>query len=135
MIYEKIVITDDPATWPSGLEKNDLIITNIGTFEFRHFKKVANDCKWWLKPIDHTLNKYEELRKEITRLQEKYDENGYDHSPIMKLQRIEQHIDAILKIKAEVWDEGFKVGFNNAAELDFGSDYVIKNPYRKEEEK
>lgn len=37
--------------------------------------------------------KYDELRKEITRLQEKYDENGYDFSPMVKLQRIEQHVD------------------------------------------
>lgn len=38
-----------------------------------------------------------ELHDKITQLQEKYDENGYDCSPIIKLQRIESHIDAALK--------------------------------------
>jgi hypothetical protein len=32
------------------------------------------------------------LEQAITKLQEKYDENGYDCSPVIKLQRIEQHI-------------------------------------------
>ncbi len=43
--------------------------------------------------------KYDELRKEITRLQEKYDENGYDFSPMVKLQRIEQHVDYLISLK------------------------------------
>jgi hypothetical protein len=42
--------------------------------------------------------KYDELCKEITRLQEKYDENGYDYSPMIKLQRIEQHVDMAIDI-------------------------------------
>ena len=42
--------------------------------------------------------KYDELCKEITRLQEKYDENGYDCSSIIKLQRIEQHVDMAIDI-------------------------------------
>jgi hypothetical protein len=42
--------------------------------------------------------KYDELCKEITRLQEKYDENGYDCSPMIKLQRIEQHVDMAIDI-------------------------------------
>lgn len=42
--------------------------------------------------------KYDELRKEITRLQEKYDENGYDFSPMVKLQRIEQHVDYLISL-------------------------------------
>ena len=42
--------------------------------------------------------KSQELKSEITRLQEKYDENGYDFQPLIKLQRIEQHIDMALKI-------------------------------------
>jgi hypothetical protein len=42
--------------------------------------------------------KYDELCKEITRLQEKYDENGYDCSPMIKLQRIEQHIDMAIEL-------------------------------------
>ena len=42
--------------------------------------------------------KYDELCKEITRLQKKYDENGYDCSPIIKLQRIEQHIDMAIEL-------------------------------------
>lgn len=41
--------------------------------------------------------KYEELCKEITRLQEKYDENGYDCSPVIKLKRIESHFDCFIK--------------------------------------
>ena len=40
--------------------------------------------------------KYDNLCKEITRLQEKYDENGYDCSPTIKLQRMEQHIDSVI---------------------------------------
>ena len=39
--------------------------------------------------------KYDELCEEITKLQEKYDENGYDYSPIIKLQRIEQYFKLI----------------------------------------
>ena len=42
--------------------------------------------------------KYDELCKEITRLQEKYDENGYDCSPMIKLQRIEQHVDMAIEL-------------------------------------
>jgi hypothetical protein len=42
---------------------------------------------------DEPKDEYAELCKEITRLQEKYDENGYDCPPIIKLQRMEQHID------------------------------------------
>jgi len=42
--------------------------------------------------------KYDELCKEITRLQEKYDENGYDCSTMIKLQRIEQHVDMAIDI-------------------------------------
>ena len=45
--------------------------------------------------------KYDELCKEITRLQEKYDENGYDCSPMIKLQRMEQHIDATINYYAK----------------------------------
>ncbi len=37
-----------------------------------------------------------QLEKEITRLQEKYDESGFDCSPLIKLQRIEQHVDAAI---------------------------------------
>lgn len=40
--------------------------------------------------------KPDELEKEITRLQEKYDENGYDCTPLIKLLRIEQHVDLAL---------------------------------------
>ena len=42
--------------------------------------------------------KYDELCKEITRLQEKYDENGYDCSPMIKLQRIEQHVNMAIEL-------------------------------------
>lgn len=45
--------------------------------------------------------KYDELVKEITRLQEKYDENGYSCSPIIKLQRIEATVDSVIKHYAE----------------------------------
>lgn len=38
----------------------------------------------------------QDVNKEITRLQEKYDENGYDCPPIIKLQRIEAHIDSVI---------------------------------------
>lgn len=48
--------------------------------------------------VEYVVKNSVELLKEITRLQEKYDENGYDCSPIVKLQRIEQHIDTALKI-------------------------------------
>jgi hypothetical protein len=36
------------------------------------------------------------IEKDITRLQEKYDENGYDCSMIIKLQRIEDRVDSTL---------------------------------------
>ena len=42
--------------------------------------------------------KYDELVKEITRLQEKYDENGYDYPPLLKLKRIEAHVDMTIDI-------------------------------------
>src|SRR6478736_4306871 len=38
--------------------------------------------------------KFKELEIEITRLQEKYDENGYDANSIIKLSRMEDHIDS-----------------------------------------
>ena len=51
------------------------------------------------KNLDNSIqDKYNELCKEITRLQEKYDENGYDCSPMTKLQRIEQHVDGTIQI-------------------------------------
>ena len=46
--------------------------------------------KGFLNKLD---KQQDDLCKEITRLQEKYDENGYDCSPLIKLQRIEQHVD------------------------------------------
>ena len=69
-------------------------------------KKLSNEAE------NPTLNKgavigssiqekYDELCKEITRLQEKYDENGYDCSPIIKLQRIEATVDSVIKHYAE----------------------------------
>jgi hypothetical protein len=39
--------------------------------------------------------------EEITRLQQKYDENGYDYPSSIKLQRIEQHIDTAFKMWAD----------------------------------
>ncbi len=42
--------------------------------------------------------KYNNLVKQITLLQEDYDENGYDCPPDIKLQRIDQHIKSVLKI-------------------------------------
>lgn len=56
-----------------------------------------------LSTLPPTANKEEEYVKicnEITRLQEKYDENGYACSPIIKLQRIEDSIDTSLRIYA-----------------------------------
>ena len=43
------------------------------------------------------LSKYDELVKFITHLNEKYDEDGYDCSPIIKLQRLEQCFNSALK--------------------------------------
>ena len=45
--------------------------------------------------------KYDELCKEIKRLQEKYDENGYDLPPMIQLKRIENYIDSTLSIYAK----------------------------------
>jgi hypothetical protein len=42
-----------------------------------------------------------QLAEEITRLQQKYDENGYDLPSLIKLQRMEQHIDMAFKIWAD----------------------------------
>ena len=39
-----------------------------------------------------------ELTSKITELQERFDENGYDCIPIIKLQRIEQHINMAIGI-------------------------------------
>jgi len=47
-------------------------------------------------PKETVQEKYDALCKEITRLQEKYDENGYDVSPLIKLQRIESHVDSVI---------------------------------------
>ena len=41
------------------------------------------------------------LAEEITRLQQKYDENGYDLPSLIKLQRIEQRIDMAFKMWAD----------------------------------
>lgn len=42
-----------------------------------------------------------QLSEEITRLQQKYDENGYDYPSLIKLQRMEQHIDMAFKMWAD----------------------------------
>jgi len=44
-----------------------------------------------------------ELDEAITRLQEKYDENGKGNSPMIKLLRLEAHIDATIKIWKDSW--------------------------------
>ncbi len=44
---------------------------------------------------------FDAVKKEITRLQEKYDENGYDCSPMIKLKRIESHVDMAFKIYSQ----------------------------------
>ena len=58
-------------------------------------------------PINKTektiQEKYDDLCNEITRLQIKYDENGYECSPMIKLQRIEQHIDTTINIYKNPW--------------------------------
>lgn len=46
-----------------------------------------------------------QVKAEITRLQEKYDENGYEAPPIIKLHRMEQHIDASLSMFAKELNE------------------------------
>jgi len=46
---------------------------------------------------EQKAEEYDILVKEIKRLQEKYDENGYDSSPIIMLSRIENHIDFIIE--------------------------------------
>jgi len=51
--------------------------------------------------LDEDMEKayeYDLLVEQITRLQEKYDENGYSYPPNIKLNRIEQHIDAAFEI-------------------------------------
>lgn len=50
-------------------------------------------------------DRIKELEAEITRLQVKYDENGYDCETLIKLKRMEGHIDASFKIWAERVDE------------------------------
>ena len=52
--------------------------------------------------VQSVSEEYKEICREITRLQEKYDENGYDSSPMIKLQRIEQHVDSTLKIYSKL---------------------------------
>ena len=58
-------------------------------------KEIVTNTKLGIGAVNDISiqEKYDELCKEITRLQEKYDENGYDCSPMIKLQRIEQHVD------------------------------------------
>lgn len=53
------------------------------------------------KEIESLKEQYNKLCREVTRLQEKYDENGYDCSPIIKLQRMESHIDSGYNIYQE----------------------------------
>jgi len=48
--------------------------------------------------------KYDELCTAITKLQEQYDENGYDCSPIIKLQRIEQHF----QMSIDIWSKNYR---------------------------
>ena len=53
----------------------------------------------------HLQQQLDTLTSEIKRLQEKYDENGYDSPPTIQLQRIEQHVDSALKYWVQQLDE------------------------------
>ena len=72
----------------------------------RKHHKVSNDEIVAVTIADRPdlLSKIEQLEPEgevsaeITRLQEKYDENGYDCTPLIKLMRIEDRIDSVLRI-------------------------------------
>ena len=44
---------------------------------------------------------YDELCTAITKLQKQYDENGYNCSPIIKLQRIEQHFQMSIDTRSK----------------------------------
>ena len=43
------------------------------------------------------LERETEIENEINKLQQKYDENGYELPSVIKLQRIDQHIEAVIK--------------------------------------
>jgi len=79
--------------------------------------------------------KQETLEEAITRLQEKYDENGYDWSPIIKLQRIEQHVDMVINIYKEQVErmyslddlkEAYGMGRTNSTIKDFNEKFKKK---------
>jgi site-specific DNA-adenine methylase len=52
-----------------------------------------------INPIKSIQDKYDELCEEITKLQEQYDENGYDCSPVIKLHRLKDCMNYITKLK------------------------------------
>lgn len=54
--------------------------------------------------LDESEEGNDAIEKEITRLQEKYDENGYNYPPLIKLQRMEQYIDMAF----EIWAKEYK---------------------------
>lgn len=67
---------------------------NIG-FDWDSGKFILEPENKMIEASDEDISiqeKYKELCGEIDRLQEKYDENGYDFPPTIKLQRIIEHI-------------------------------------------
>jgi hypothetical protein len=57
--------------------------------------------KYFISGAKWEQERQKELDKEITRLQEKYDENGYDYSSLIKLQRIDDYFSFMLKEKQD----------------------------------
>lgn len=55
--------------------------------------------------VQELEREHDEICKEITRLQQNYDENGYEYSPLIKLQRLEQSMiyfaNQLLKINTK----------------------------------
>ena len=58
------------------------------------------------------------LEKEITRLQEKYDENGFDCSSLIKLKRIESAVDSVIKQKEERIKELEEIGSEMSSKIE-----------------
>jgi len=103
-------------------------VKEIDTFIADHDKlslKMANE------EISHLQQQLNTLTSEIKRLQEKYDENGYDSPPTIQLQRIEQHVDSALghwvqQLKeAKEFNEKLKDLFEKAISYLISANYYV----------
>ena len=84
---------DKPTTMGKIMNQFDTVLvedTN-GKTESIPAKVSISNSELLERAKEEVAKKYDEICKAITKLQEEYDENGYEYPPIIKLQRIEQH--------------------------------------------